>query len=109
MYKYKNRHVVGQRANTRSQNIINSIQDKVNASAAMYTRARNALTKLSDPLGEHQWRTKLLVLAPEDIHPLKEGEAGESEGMRKLSWIWKVVGIAGHSEDEGLQEGVLIL
>jgi hypothetical protein len=37
MYKYKNKHVVGQRANTRSQNLINSIQDKVNASAATYT------------------------------------------------------------------------
>jgi hypothetical protein len=109
MYKYKDRHVVGQRANTRLQNLINSVQDKVNASAATYTRARNALMKLSDPLGEYQWRTKLLALAPEDVRPLKEGEAGESEGRRKLSWIWKVVGIAGHSEDEGVQEGVLIL
>ena len=106
MYKYKNKHVVGQRANTRSQNLINSVQDKVNASAATYTRARDALTKLSGPLGEYQWQTRLLALAPEDIRPLKEGEAGESEGRRKLSWIWKVVGVAGPSEDEGIQEGI---
>jgi len=60
--------------------------------------------KLSGPLGKYQWQTKLLVLAPEDIHPLKEGEAGESEGRWKLSWIWKVVGVAGPLENEGVQE-----
>jgi len=48
---------------------------------------------------------KLLALAPEDIRPLKEGEAGDSEGRWKLSWIWKVVGVARPSEDEGVQEG----
>jgi hypothetical protein len=106
MYKYKDKNVIGQRANTRSQNLINRVQSKVNASAAAYTRARNALTKLSNALGEHLWRTKLLALAPEDIRPLKEGEAGESEGKRNLSWIWKVVGITEDSEDEGVQEGM---
>jgi len=89
MYKYKDKNVIGQRANTRSQNLINHVQSKVNASAATYTQAHNALTKLSSALGEHLWRTKLLVLVPEDIRPLKEGEAGESEGKRKLSWIGK--------------------
>ena len=62
--------------------------------------------KLSSPLGEYQWQVKLLALAPEDIRPLKEGEAGESEGNRQLSWIWKVMGVAGPSEDEGVQEGI---
>jgi len=106
MYKCKDKNVIGQRANTRSQNLINRVQSKVNASAATYTRARNALTKLSSALGEHLWRTKLLALAPEDIRPLKEGEAGELEGKRKLSWIWKVVGITEDSEDKGVQEGM---
>jgi hypothetical protein len=103
MYKHKDKNLVGQRANTRSQNLINRVQRKVNASAAMYTRARNALTKLSSPLGEHLWRTRLLALASEDIRPLEEGE---SEGKRKLSWIWKVVGITADSEDKGVQEGM---
>jgi hypothetical protein len=106
MYKYKDKNVVGQHANTRIRNLINRVQSKVNASAATYTRARNALAKLSGTLGEHLWRTKLLVLAPEDIRPLKEGEAGESEGKRTLSWIWKVVGITEDSEDNGVQEGM---
>ena len=104
MYKYKDKNLVGQRANTRSQNLINHIQGKVNTSAAMYRRAHNALTKLSGPLGEHLWRAKLLALAPEDIHPLAEGE--ESEGKRKLSWIWKVVGVVEDSEDKDVQEGM---
>jgi hypothetical protein len=105
LYKHKDKNVSGQRANTRSQGLINCVQGKVNASASMYTRARNALTKLSHPLGEISWRTKLLVLEAGDIRPLKDGEEGDSEGKRKLSWIWKVVGIAEDSNDEGVQEG----
>ena len=76
----------------------------MNASAATYTRACNALTKLSTPLGETGWRGRLLVLAPEDIHPLKEGVEGVSEG-RTLLWIWKVVGITEDADDERVQEG----
>jgi hypothetical protein len=62
--------------------------------------------KLSSLLGKYQWGMKLLTLAPEDIRPLKEGDTGESEGNRMLSWIWKVMGVAGPSEDEGIQEGM---
>jgi hypothetical protein len=106
-YKHKDKNVTGQHANTRTQNLINRVQGKVNASAATYTRARNALSKLSPFLGEVSWRGKLLALAPEDIRPLKEGGEGESEGKRKLSWIWKVVGTTEDSNDEGVQEGML--
>jgi hypothetical protein len=108
-YKHKDRNVTGQRANTRAQNLINRVQGKINANASTYTRARNALSKLSAFLSEGSWRGKLLALAPEDIRPLTELEAGEgeSEGKRKLSWIWKVVGIMEDSNDEGIQEGML--
>ena len=105
LYKHKDKNVTGQHANTRARNLINQTQGKVNASAATYTRARNALAKLSGPLGEVGWRGKLLALKPEDIRPLKDGEDGDTEGTRKLSWIWKVVGITEDSDDEGVQEG----
>lgn len=105
LYKHKDRNVSGQCANTRLQNLISRVQGKVNASTAMYTRARNALTRLSSPLGEIAWRGRLLALAPEDIRPLKEGEEGVSEGRRTLSWIWKVVGITEDGDDERVQEG----
>ena len=106
MYKYKDRHVVGQRANTRSQNTIRRVQNKVNASAAKYRIARHALGLLSRHVGGSDWSTRLLHLAPEDIRPLMDGEEGESEGRRTLSWIWKVVGVSDQSQDDGMQEGM---
>ena len=108
LYKHKDKNITGQRANTRSQNLINHTQGKVNGAAAMYRRARDALTRLSAPLGEIGWRGQLLALTPEDIRPLKEGDEGASEGTRKLSWIWKVVGITDDSNDEGVQEGARV-
>ena len=45
----------------------------------------------------------MLALAPEDIHPLKEGVEGVPEGRRALSWIWKVVGITEDANDERVQ------
>jgi hypothetical protein len=106
MYKYKNKNTVGQRANTRSQNLISSVQAKVNASATKYRTARKALGQLSRYVPESVgWRTSLLALAPEDIRPLKDGEEGQSEGHRMLSWIWNVVGTGNGADDKGLQEG----
>jgi hypothetical protein len=103
MYKYKDKNTVGQRANTRSQSMINRVQKKVNASAAKYNMARKAVSKLSAYTGEVGWRAKLLPLADDDIRPLVDTE-GESEGRRKLTWIWKVVGLS-DDDDEGVQEG----
>ena len=106
MYKYKDKNIVGQRANTRCQNIITGVQDKVNASATKYRTARAALVKLSSGCSENQeWRRRLLPLDPEDIRALKDDEEGQSEGNRTLSWIWKVVGVGGDADNEGLQEG----
>jgi hypothetical protein len=106
MYKYKNKNIVGQRANTRCQNIISTVQDKANTSATKYRTARAAIVKLSPHCVDNEgWRGRLLPLAEEDIRALKEGEEGESEGRRSLSWIWRIVGVGGDSDDEGLQEG----
>ena len=35
----------------------------------------------------------------------KAKEKKKGEGFIELSWIWKVVGILGDANDEGLQEG----
>ena len=35
----------------------------------------------------------------------KAKEKKKGEGFIELSWIWKVVGISGDANDEGLQEG----
>ena len=106
MYKYKDKNIVGQRANTRCQNLVNNVQVKINASATKYNTARAALGKLSPDVNcSTEWRSRLLALAPDNIRPLAEGEEGQSEGHKKLSWIWKIVGVGDKSDDAGVQEG----
>ena len=106
MYKYKDKNIVGQRAITQCQNIITGIQDKVNASTTKYCTAHTALVKLSSCCSENQeWWRRLLPLDPEDIQVLKDDEEGQLTGNWTLSWIWKVVGVGGDADDEGLQEG----
>jgi hypothetical protein len=86
--------------------MIHSVQEKVNASAMTYRTACTTLMKLSSySIDDEGWCARLLTLDEEDVRPLKEGEEGESEGTRTLSWIWKVVGVGGDSDNEGLQEG----
>jgi hypothetical protein len=78
MYKYKDKNVIGQSANMWCQNHINHTQDKVNMSTVMYNRGHDALSKPSTPLGESLWRTKLLVLKPEDVCPLEAGKEADT-------------------------------
>jgi hypothetical protein len=105
MWKFKDRHVVGQRANTRQHNLIKRVDKKVQASVSKYRRARQALSKLADRVGEFDWRGRLPRLEDDDVRRLNEGQLGASEGKKKMSWIWRVQGVSDHSEDEGMQEG----
>lgn len=105
MFKYKDKHVFGQRASTRQQGLINRVDKKVQVSAARYRTARTALSNLANHLGEFSWRSRLLRLEDEDIRRLHDGEFGVSEGRRTASWIWRVVGVGAGDEDEGMQEG----
>lgn len=130
MYRYKDRHVVGQRANTRSRNLLSRVQTKVDASAKKYTSARNALIILAHRTGTVGWDTQLQELSDEDVRAFTDdtekererkgqktaqGKKGKDaqkkaralgEGHKTLSWIWKVVGVRDNGDDEGVQEGV---
>lgn len=106
MWKYKDRHVVGQRASTRQYNLIQRVDKKVNASVQQYRRARKALSKLSDRVMQTMWRSRLLPLHDDEVRKMNEGETGDSEGKRKLSWIWLVQGLSERSDDVALQEGI---
>lgn len=127
MYQYKDRNIVGQRANTRSRTLLSRVQVKVNASAKKYTCARNALTALAQRTGAVGWDTQLRELSDEDLRaftddtekerekkgknlPGKKGKDARKkvlgEGHKKLSWIWKVVGIRDDGDDAGVQEGM---
>ncbi|KZP17621.1 hypothetical protein FIBSPDRAFT_957070 [Athelia psychrophila] len=132
MYRYKDRHIVGQRANTRSRNLLSRVQTKVDASATKYTRARNALATLASRTGAVGWDMQLQELSDEDIRAFtddsekereckgrktaqgKRGNATQKkaqalgEGHKTLSWIWKVVGVRDDGNDEGVQEALRI-
>ena len=128
MYKYKDRHLVGQSANTHCQNLLKKVMKQVDASAVKYRRARQAIAELSEVLGEVDWKTRLLSLEDADIRPLRDIDDADldrrkkakdpkykkkgmkvAEGHMTLSWIWKVVGVTADGDDKGLQEGKHLL
>jgi len=89
LYKFKDRFVRGQGANTRARNTINGVQVKIDAASEEYSAAYEALLSLSVLLLEYSWKEELHPLMPSDIRDLSEGKAGESEGKRTISWIWR--------------------
>ena len=72
MYYFKDKNSAGQRDNTRSGGLIQNTQDKVDASAAKYRRAREALVSLSRRTGDVGWETQLRELLREDIRAFRE-------------------------------------
>lgn len=105
MWKYKEKQVVGQRASTRQHNLIGRVDKKVQNSARKYRSARTAISNLADRVGNITWRARLPRLEDGDIRRLNEGQLGDSEGKKKMSWIWRVQGLSEATEDEGFQEG----
>ena len=77
----------GQRVNTRSRALINSIDERINKFVQRYRAAYNALIRL-DPVG--QWHDTHLELKDEDNRgPDKEDEErGLGDGSYTISWIW---------------------
>lgn len=104
LFKFKDRFVRGQSANTRARNAISTVQARVDASAQEYRAARAALLSLGTLLGKINWQDQLLPLAEADKREIAQGEAGESEGRKKLSWIWKTPGVIGTDENAGLRD-----
>lgn len=74
--KFKVANVTGQIKNTRARETQARIDDKVNAAAATYRRARAAVKKLR---GEGPWELKLQVLEKSDIRALNERELTQQE------------------------------
>lgn len=104
LYKFKDRFVRGQGANTKARNTINGTDMKIKAAADQYNAAFDALTALAPHLFEFKWKEELLPLRPEDIRDISEGKENskgkESEGTRTMSWIWKKVPVD-NIDDEG--------
>ncbi|RDX43071.1 hypothetical protein OH76DRAFT_1458528 [Lentinus brumalis] len=101
LYKFKDRFARGQRANTRAQTVVNQAQAKIDADAARYRAAYAALCALAVPLGKIGWASHLAPLQTSDIRHVTEGEEGETEGRRTMSWIWKASSSAPSDPSDG--------
>jgi hypothetical protein len=113
LYKFKDRFVRGQGANTRARNAINVVQAKIDAAAAEYRVAYGALLSLSSQVFDFSWKNELLQLKDEDIRDLSEGKEDrrgktQSEGRRTVSWIWKTVPADDLENDAFLRESMFM-
>lgn len=87
VFQYKKTHVsgAGQRANTRARTMMTKISEKTQLFVERYRAARLALSRI-DPDGA--WSTTFLPLRTKDVRGPQRNDDDESEGRRKLSWIW---------------------
>ena len=105
MWKSKGQHMRGQRQQTRSQTLLEGVERWIHAAADKYRRIREALILLAGPLHETSWEKVFLPLEKSDIVGLTSmGKTGQSEGRKKLTWIWKVQGMD-ISEDKKTHDG----
>ncbi len=88
LYKVKDRFVRGQHANTRALSVITTVNAKINMDVERYRVAYHAMYILSAPLAKTDWQGGLRSLTNADIRHVTETDGVESEGRRKLSWIW---------------------
>ncbi|KAG1844600.1 hypothetical protein F4604DRAFT_1884427 [Suillus subluteus] len=92
LYKFKDAHIRGQRANTRASSVLAKVEQTIRTAAARYRRAWAAVKTLSAVMDKPNWEVELPELLAADIRGMSEGDFGQSEGNRTLSWIWKAWG-----------------
>jgi hypothetical protein len=104
--KYKDWNLRGQGANTRARNTLKAIYVRIEAASRRYESAHKALVILGSLLDESGWQSALRPLNHQDIRSMSDLLWGESEGRRKLSWIWNMRGAGGSEKDDnGALEG----
>ncbi|KIJ12364.1 hypothetical protein PAXINDRAFT_163929 [Paxillus involutus ATCC 200175] len=90
--KYKDRNLRGQGANTRARNTLKGIDARIDAAANRYRNAHEALVILGPLLKEVGWQATLCPLNRQHIRAMSDLLDDETEGTKKLSWIWTVRG-----------------
>ncbi|KAJ7027028.1 hypothetical protein C8F04DRAFT_965726 [Mycena alexandri] len=109
LYKLKDTHARGVRANTRSADKIAALNDRVKRAAAGYRTARAALVSLGGVLKRRDWEWELLPLREEDVRGLPPKRAKITREERELSWIWISRGSqAQPGDDAAMNEAVRI-
>lgn len=118
LLKYKSVHVRHQAANTRSRNLLNRINKKIQAASARY-RHVFAMLQVLDPRDVLGWHSEFLELKDGDVRGLSQAELPHAptreraeelqartllnggvvpEGNRTVSWIWRG-SLKGSSDD----------
>ncbi|KAJ6595379.1 hypothetical protein B0H10DRAFT_2232872 [Mycena sp. CBHHK59/15] len=108
MYKQKDSHARGVRANMRSQDKIDALNDRIHRASAQYRAARRALVVLGRALQKREWEITLKLLTDDDVRGMpraifsdperQKGQKKKSPKWKKrskdreLSWIWLVQG-----------------
>ncbi|TFK59773.1 hypothetical protein BDN72DRAFT_780295 [Pluteus cervinus] len=89
LYKFKDSFDRGQRANTRSQGLIDRVEGKLKLAASKYRAAYTAMKNLSKHLQVDQpgWEMQYRELKEGDVKGLSL-ELKVGEGYRTSSWIW---------------------
>lgn len=105
LWKSKQLYSRGQRQNTRSQALLDSVQKKIDFAASRYRYIRNAMIGLSEHLLDTSWQNVLKDLDVKDLVGLTSMEDAGSEGRKKLTWIWRVHG-TGADADECTEAGM---
>ncbi|KAG2335287.1 hypothetical protein BDR05DRAFT_954192, partial [Suillus weaverae] len=79
---------------------LKTIDARIEAAASRYEGAHKALVILGGLLAETGWQSSLRPLNRQDICSMSDLLWGESEGRRKLSWIWNMRGTGGSEKDD---------
>jgi hypothetical protein len=104
MAMFKKSNVRGQCANTQAQGALDHVAKKKQCTKIRYMAAWTSLQALAPLVGEAGWNELLHLLLDVDMRYMTDMLDNQSEGTRDLSWIWKVPGVLGTS-DENLQDG----
>ncbi|KIK42783.1 hypothetical protein CY34DRAFT_58396, partial [Suillus luteus UH-Slu-Lm8-n1] len=93
MLTFKREWVRGQGSNTRAQNALARVHARQVACTRRYRVAWEALNTLAPLLKKVRWQGRLQVLKDEDVKPLVDPFGSETEGHRRLTWIWMMAGV----------------
>ena len=105
MWNSKNRHMRGQKQQTKSQTLLEGVERRIHVTAEKYRSIREALVLLAAPLHETAWEKVFLPLNKADIVGLTSMEKIKpNEGRKKLTWIWNVQGMD-ITDDKKTQKG----
>ncbi|KAG6905944.1 hypothetical protein DXG01_016756 [Tephrocybe rancida] len=109
LWKFKEKNVRGQHANTRTRNTIATVQARIDTSVEEYRAAQVAIVSLGTILQKTGWQQEYLKLEQGDIRELNESEDGVSAGRTITSWIWRTKGMSGIAGNDELFRDALHL